>query len=130
MKETTEILELFEKYQDQMQRFESMVTRIEKSAGPQTWKKKIMNVVFGRVAILSMVGAYFWMGSEPPKVVSFDKSNGIVSIKDGDQIQNLIWSDNKLMKDGELFKGKFSQSISNSIMLGLEVVGLQDDSWF
>lgn len=116
--------------EDQMQRLEAIAANIQKSVGPKTWKQRIMSVLFGRVAIISMVGAYFMMSGENPKVVSFDKSNGIISVKDGDSIENLIWSDNKLMKDGELFEGKFSQSISNSIMLGLEVVGLQDDSWF
>ena len=89
-----------------------------------------MGLLFGRVAIISMVGAYFWMGSEPPKVVSFDKNNGIISVKDGKNIQNLIWSDNKLLQDGELFEGKFADSISRSLLLGLDVIGLEDDSWF
>ena len=131
MKETPEILELFEKYQDQMQRFESMVTRIEKSVGPKTWKKKIMNVIFGRMAILSMVGAYFMMGGSNPSVVNYDQANGIVSIqKDSGDIENLIWDGEQLSRNGELFEGKFADSISRSLLLGLDVIGLEDDSWF
>ena len=131
MKETPEILELFEKYQDQMQRFESMVTRIEKSVGPKTWKKKIMNVVFGRMAILSMVGAYFMMGGSNPSVVNYDQANGIVSIqKDSGDIENLIWNGEQLFQNGKLFEGKFADSISRSLLLGLDVIGLEDDSWF
>jgi len=130
MKETTEILELFEKYQDQMQRFEAMVTRIEKSVGPKTWKQKISGILFGRIAILSMVGAYFWMGFEPPKVVSFDKANGIVSVEDNGSIQNLIWSDNKLLKNGKALDTEFSRKIEHSLLLGLDILGISDDIWF
>lgn len=132
MDKTPEILELFEKYQDQMQRFEAMVTRIEKSVGPKTWKKKIMNVVFGRMAILSMVGAYFYLGGSNPEVVSFDKMNGIVSIKgSNDSIENLIWNGSELMKGDKALHGDFAERITNSILLGLEIVGLEDDSnWF
>ena len=130
MKETPEILELFEKYQDQMQRFESMVTRIEKSVGPKTWKQKIMGLAFSRVSILLMVGAYFWMDSEPPKVVNYDRANGVISVEDNGVIQNLIWSDNKLLQDGKVLDTKFSRKIEHSLLLGLDILGLSDDSWF
>ena len=117
--------------EDQMQRLEAMVTRIEKSVGPKTWKRKILDVIFGRISILLMVGAYFFMGGENPKVVSFDRANGIVSLNDNGSIQNLIWSDNKLMRDGELFDTKFGRQISNSLLLGIDILGLEDDSsWF
>ena len=116
--------------EDQMQRLEAIAANIQKSVGPKTWKQKILGLVFGRVAILSMVGAYFIMGSEPPKVVNYDRANGVISVKQGQDIQNLIWDGEQLFQNGELFEGKFADSISRSLLLGLDIIGLEDDSWF
>ena len=117
--------------EDQMQRLEAIAANIQKSVGPKTWKQKIMGLAFSRISILLMVGAYFMMGSEPPKVVNYDQANGIVSIqKDSGDIENLIWNGEQLFQNGKLFEGKFADSISRSLLLGLDVIGLEDDSWF
>ena len=117
--------------EDQMQRLEAIAANIQKSVGPKTLKQKMTGMLLGRVSILMVLAAYFFMGSEPPKVVSFDRANGIVSIQDGQNIQNLIWNGEQLSRNGEIFGGKFSDSISRSLLLGLDVIGLEDDSsWF
>ena len=116
--------------EDQMQRLEAIATNIQKSVGPKTWKQKILGLAFSRISILLMVGAYFWMGSEPPKVVNYDRANGVISVEDNGVIQNLIWSDNKLLQNGKVLKGDFSKKIERSLLLGLDIVGLEDLSWF
>ena len=117
--------------EDQMQRLEAIAANIQKSVGPKTWKQKILGLVFGRISILLMVGAYFWMGgSENPSVINHDRANGVISVKQGQNIQNLIWNGEQLTRNGKLFEGKFADSISRSLLLGLDVIGLEDDSWF
>ena len=70
------------------------------------------------------------MGSKPPKVVNYDRANGVISVEDNGVIQNLIWSDNKLLQDGKVLDTQFSRKIEHSLLLGLDILGLSDDSWF
>ena len=115
--------------EDQMQRLEAIAANIQKSVGPKTWKQKIMGLAFSRISILLMVGTYFWMGSEPPKVVNYDRANGVISVEDNG-IQNLIWNGSELTRDGEVFGGDFAEKIKHSLLLGIDILGLEDTSWF
>lgn len=118
--------------EDQMQRLEAIAANIQKSVGPKTLKQRVVGAAFGRVAILMMVSAYFYLGgSENPSVINHDRANGVISVKQGQDIQNLIWNGEQLSQNGRILESEFSKKIQRSLLLGLEIVGLEDDSsWF
>ena len=118
--------------EDQMQRLEAIAANIQKSVGPKTLKQRVVGAAFGRVAILLMVSAYFYLGgSENPSVINHDRANGVISVKQGQDIQNLIWNGEQLSQNGRILESEFSKKIQRSLLLGLEIVGLEDDSsWF
>ena len=119
--------------EDQMQRLEAIADKIYNSVGPKTWKQKIMGFMFGRAAILSMVGAYFYLGgtSTPTEVIGYDKINQIVSIQESGEIVNLLLKNDTLFQGKDKKEGGFYDTVLNTLLLDQNVVGLQKEKgWF
>ena len=119
--------------EDQMQRLEAIADKIYNSVGPKTWKQKIMGFMFGRAAILSMVGAYFYLGgtSTPTEVIGYDSANGVISIQESGEIVNLLLKNDTLFQGKDKKEGGFYDTILNTLLLDQNVVGLQKEKgWF
>lgn len=113
--------------ESQLQRFEDCITRFEKATKQiprKTIKSTIMDLFFGRMALVGIFAGYMFLQNGLPdfskvqkEVLKFDEQSGIITLKVYDELENYIFKDGKIMDGGKEVNDSYAEKIKHAILL-------------
>lgn len=116
--------------ESQLKRFEDCISRFEKAANiipRKTIKSRLVDFFCGRIMLVGMFAGYLFLQNGIPdfskvqkEVLNFDQSSGILTIKAYDELENYIFKDGKVTKNGKEVNDDYLEKVGYSILLGTD----------
>ena len=113
--------------ESQLQRFEDCITRFEKATKQiprKTIKSTIMDLFFGRLALIGMFVGYMFLQNGLPdfskvqkEVLKFDEASGIITVKVYDELENYIFKNGKIMDGSKEVTDSYMEKVKDAIFL-------------